>query len=414
MSKRRITVPEFKVLLADSGYPISTVTRKTAKEVSNWYNVSIPTSLFKSRKAHGIYRVAGAIAKGSTAWLFDPEAKRPVKMTRVSKPRVKKVVAKAIAEVVTPEKEDVASKGMTFKEGNFIPPKSPFYLKVSELHDDLDMIIKSGMWSPAYISGLSGNGKTMTPTQVGAINKREVIRVNITEETSEDDLLGMFRLIKGETIWVDGPVVVALKRGAILILDELDLGGSRIMCLQSVLENNGVLVKKTNEQVYPTKGFNVIATGNTKGKGDDGHGFINTNFLNEAMLDRFTVTFDHDYPSVSGEVKILKRAFKELAGKLSSPDENKYFDRLAKTAKLIRERYAEDGIEGFLTTRRLVDILKIYLIFGNDRIKAFELCTNRFDADTAGAMKELYLAVDAGAHDNDAQSDGLSPAGGNI
>lgn len=414
MAKRRITIPEFRALLEDAGYKSDTVTRKRAKKISAKYNVNIPTTLYDNPVVRGVFALYGEVATDVNYLLGD--APKPTYAAPEAAPAQLELAPVVLAtapapEPVSPNYEtrftDIAN---SFPSGHFIPRVDPFYVKWSSLHNDLENILKSGKWCPSYITGLSGNGKTMTPTQIGAGLKREVIRVNFTSETSEDDLLGSFRLINGETVWEDGPVVIALKRGAILILDELDLGGERIMCLQSVLEGNGVYVKKVNRHIYPKEGFNVVATGNTKGKGDDGHGFMFTNFLNEAMLDRFTVTFEQEYPSIAVETKILSRAYSLLSDS-DNEQEVEYFDKLAKTGALIREDYIEGGIDGLLSTRRLVDIVKTYTIFG-DKVKAFELCTNRFDKDTAGGMMTLYKAVDSGAHSNNGQADELSPVEG--
>lgn len=406
----RVTIPEFKALLKECGYPVSTVTRKIAKEVQAWYDVCIPSNLYDKKVSRGVFKLTGATASNIDHLLYED----------VKKPAPKKSVVKTPAkkEVKIPEvKTEVPSSDLTTKvneianqysKNHFVPEKDPFYVNWSTLHKDIKSIVKSGIFFPVYITGLSGNGKTMTPEQIGAELNREVILVSITDETSEDDLLGSYRLIDGDTVWEDGPVTMAMKRGAVLVLDEIDLGGPAVMCLQSVLSGKGVYIKRVNRFVKPTKGFTIVATGNTKGKGDN-HGMMYTHILNEAMLDRFSVTFEQDYPSVKNEVKILDRAYSVITGKKPTKKDEEFFDRLAKTGKIIRESYFEGNVEGLLSTRRLVDMLKTYIIYNRDRLKAFELGTNRFDEDTKKGMKDLYLAVDSGAHDNDGQPDALSP-----
>ena len=232
--------------------------------------------------------------------------------------------------------------------------------------------------------GLSGNGKTFSVEQACAQLGRELIRVNITVETDEDDLIGGFRLVGGETVWHNGPVIEALQRGAVLLLDEIDLASNKILCLQSILEGKGVFLKKTGKWVAPAEGFQVFATANTKGKGSDDGRFIGTNVLNEAFLERFPVTFEQEYPSTATEQKIL--------GKLCKDEE--FCKRLADWADIIRKTFYDGGIEEIISTRRLVHIAKAYSIF-NDKAKAIQVCVNRFDDETKQAFLELYDKVDA-------------------
>ena len=222
------------------------------------------------------------------------------------------------------------------------------------------------------------------------LNLREIVRVNITIETDEDDLIGGFRLVNGETVWHNGPVIEALERGAILLLDEIDLASNKILCLQSVLEGNGVFLKKIGRFVRPTAGFNVFATANTKGKGSDDGRFIGTNVLNEAFLERFPVTFEQDYPSPKTELKILENAMTEVGVK----GESEFCKRLVDWADIIRKTFFDGGVEEIISTRRLVHVVRAYGIFKN-KAKAIEVCVNRFDDETKQAFMELYDKVDA-------------------
>ena len=247
------------------------------------------------------------------------------------------------------------------------------------------------MFYPVFITGLSGNGKTLGVTQACAENRRELIRVNVTIETDEDDLLGGYRLREGQTVWQNGPVIEAMERGAILLLDEIDLASNKIMCLQPILEGSGIFVKKINKYIKPLKGFNVIATANTKGQGSEDGKFIGTNVLNEAFLERFPITFEQKYPSVKIEERILIKNL-EKSGK-----KNKDFcQKLVTWADVIRKTYFDGGVDEIISTRRLVHIIQAYTIF-NDKQKAIEVCTNRFDDDTKNSFVELYGKVDAGA-----------------
>ena len=274
--------------------------------------------------------------------------------------------------------------------GNIVPQKDSNFVSFGN-YPDVKNIIKSGQFYPLFITGLSGNGKTMSVTQACAELKKELIRVNITIETDEDDLLGGYRLKDGQTVWQNGPVIEAMERGAVLLLDEIDLASNKIMCLQPILEGSGVFVKKINKFVKPKDGFNVIATANTKGQGSEDGKFIGTNVLNEAFLERFPITFEQTYPTSKTEKKILSNTLK-AAGK----KDDKFVDNLTTWADVIRKTYFDGGVDEIISTRRLVHITQAYAIFGN-KIKAIELCTNRFDDDTKNSFVELYQKVDAGA-----------------
>ena len=248
----------------------------------------------------------------------------------------------------------------------------------------LKKIIKSGIFYPSFITGLSGNGKTISVEQACAQLNRECIRVNITIETDEDDLIGGFRLVNGDTVWHNGPVIEALERGAVLLLDEIDLASNKILCLQSILEGKGVFLKKIGKYVKPKAGFNVVATANTKGKGSDDGRFIGTNVLNEAFLERFALTFEQEYPSTKIETNILNKLC----------EDKEFCARLADWADIIRKTFYDGGIDEVISTRRLVHILRAYSIFG-DKVKAIQLCLNRFDDETKQAFLDLYDKVDA-------------------
>ena len=264
-----------------------------------------------------------------------------------------------------------------------IPDKDPTYVKFGNF-SDVKKIIQSKQFYPAFITGLSGNGKTFSVEQACAQLGRELIRVNITIETDEDDLIGGFRLVNGETVWHNGPVVEALERGCILLLDEVDLASNKILCLQSILEGKGVFLKKTGRFVSPSKGFNIIATANTKGKGSEDGRFIGTNVLNEAFLERFPVTFEQQYPSVAIEKKILQQL----------SDDDQFCQKLVDWADIIRKTFYDGGVEEIVSTRRLVHIVRAYSIW-NNKEKAIEVCVNRFDDETKQAFLDLYYKVDA-------------------
>ena len=268
-------------------------------------------------------------------------------------------------------------------EQNLIPQKDDTFVQFGNF-SSLKKIIQSRLFYPAFVTGLSGNGKTFSVEQACAQLGRELIRVNITIETDEDDLIGGFRLVDGATVWHNGPVIEALERGAVLLLDEIDLASNKILCLQSILEGKGVFLKKIGRWVTPASGFNVIATANTKGKGSDDGRFIGTNVLNEAFLERFPVTFEQEYPTAAIETKILNKL---------CADDN-FCKRLADWADIIRKTFYDGGIEEIISTRRLVHIIKAFNIFG-DKAKAIQVCVNRFDDETKQAFLELYDKVDA-------------------
>ena len=270
---------------------------------------------------------------------------------------------------------------------NLVPEQDNTFVKFGSFAD-VKKIIQSKQFYPTFVTGLSGNGKTFGVEQACAQLNRELIRVNITIETDEDDLIGGFRLIDGNTVWHNGPVVEALERGAVLLLDEVDLASNKILCLQPILEGKGIFLKKIGRFVSPAKGFNVIATANTKGKGSDDGRFIGTNVLNEAFLERFPVTFEQDYPSPSVEKRILGA----VASNLGVTDTD-FIARLVDWGDIIRKTFYDGGIDEIISTRRLVHIVRAYSIF-NNKGKAIQVCVNRFDDETKQAFLELYDKVD--------------------
>ena len=273
---------------------------------------------------------------------------------------------------------------------NVVPAKDTDFVNFGN-YADIKNIVKSKKFYPVFITGLSGNGKTLAVTQACAESKREMIRCNITIETDEDDLLGGYRLKDGQTVWQNGPVIEAMERGAVLLLDEIDLASNKIMCLQPILEGSGVYVKKINKFVKPKLGFNVIATANTKGQGSDDGKFIGTNVLNEAFLERFPVTFEQQYPTAKVEEKIVAQKLAS-AGKR----DQKFAHNLVTWADVIRKTYNDGGVDEIISTRRLVHIAEAYGIFRN-KMKAIAVCTNRFDDDTKSSFVDLYTKVDSGA-----------------
>jgi len=257
---------------------------------------------------------------------------------------------------------------------------------------DLKSILKSGVFFPVFITGLSGNGKTLMVEQICAKLKKELFRVNITIETDEDDLIGSNTLINGNIVFKEGPVLKAMRKGAVLLLDEVDLASNKIMCLQSILEGGGYLIKKTGEFVKPADGFTVVATANTKGKGSEDGRFIGTNILNEAFLERFAICLEQEYPPVTTEKKIVKGDFAILG---VSDDE--FADKLVDWADVIRKSFYEGAVDEVISTRRLVHIAKAFSMF-NDKLKSIEVCLARFDEDTKASFLDLYTKVDAGVN----------------
>jgi MoxR-like ATPase len=284
---------------------------------------------------------------------------------------------------------------------NLVPATDNTYVPFG-FSKDLTQIIKSGIFYPTFISGLSGNGKTTMVEQTCAKLNREAIRVNISIETDEDDLIGGNTLVDGNVVYREGPVLTAMKRGAVLILDELDRGSNKLMCLQAILEGKPYFNKKTGEVVTPAPGFNIIATANTKGRGSDDGKFMSAQILDEAFLERFAITVEQAYPSASQEKKIILGKM----GKVNKVDED-FADKLVTWAEVIRKTFYEGAIEELVSTRRLEHIVNAYAMFDN-RMKAIELCVNRFDEDTKTAFLELYTKVDSGVALEDNETEEVS------
>ena len=293
------------------------------------------------------------------------------------------------SDVKTEDTKSQAAYVVSSLTDNVVPLKDKDFVSFGNFAD-VKNVITSKRFYPIFITGLSGNGKTLAVTQACAVAKREMIRVNITIETDEDDLLGGYRLRNGETVWQNGPVIEAMERGAVLLLDEIDLASNKIMCLQPILEGSGIYVKKINKFVKPKFGFNVLATANTKGQGSDDGKFIGTNVLNEAFLERFPITFEQEYPAAKTEQKIIATKLKS-AGKA----DEKFATNLVTWADVIRKTYKDGGVDEIISTRRLVHIAEAYSIF-KSKMKAIEVCTNRFDNDTKTSFVDLYTKVDAG------------------
>ena len=270
---------------------------------------------------------------------------------------------------------------------SLVPEKDSHFVPFGNFND-LKKVLSSKIFYPIFITGLSGNGKTFGVEQACAQAKRDLIRVNITVETDEDDLIGGFRLVDGNTVWHNGPVIEALERGSVLLLDEIDLASNKILCLQSILEGNGVFLKKVGRYVRPAEGFTVVATANTKGKGSEDGRFIGTNVLNEAFLERFPITFEQEYPKAQTEVRMLNNYCKEL-----DCCDDKYIANLTAWAEIIRKTFNDGGVDEVISTRRLVHIIRAYAIF-SDRVKAIQVCLNRFDDETKRSFLELYDKID--------------------
>ena len=308
--------------------------------------------------------------------------------TPVEKPSPKVSVKETVVPVSKPEPEIVDLVAKTMNE-SLIPDKFDGFVEWGH-YRDVNRIIKSGIFYPIFITGLSGNGKTLMVEQAHAKLKKEMVRVNVTIETDEDDLLGGFRLVDGETKFVPGPVVEAMEKGATLLLDEVDLGSNKLLCLQPVLEGKGVYLKKVNRWVRPVAGFNVIATANTKGKGSEDGRFIGTNVLNEAFLERFAICLEQPYADTKVEYRIIKNALNKY-----NVDDDEFAKKLVDWADVIRKSFYDDAIDEVISTRRLDHIAKAYSIF-SDKLKAINLCIARFDEETKNAFLDLYTKVDAG------------------
>ena len=332
-----------------------------------------PSFVWQSENSvrRGIFRIPTLDESGNLVTLARPMPKAPVVETPM-------VESPNISNVIEFPKTETES---------YVPSKVNGYVKFGH-YNDIKTIAKSGQFYPIFITGLSGNGKTMMIEQVHAEIKKELFRVNITIETDEDDMIGHYALVDGRTVWQDGPVTMAMERGATLLLDEVDLASNKIMCLQPVLEGNPLLIKKEGRIVRPAPGFTVMATANTKGKGSEDGRFIGTNILNEAFLERFPVTVEQEYPSVSVEKKIVIK----LMENLGCVDEE-YAGKLVDWADLIRKTFYDGGVDEIIATRRLVHIVHAFSIF-KDRMKAIAMCVARFDDQTKEVFMDLYSKLD--------------------
>ena len=343
------------------GDDLTEITRKQLVKVEKKYKVAFPQWLVADKDlkvSKGVYSMPGTVVKN--------------------------------VETKTEDIKSQAAYVVSSLTDNVVPNKDKDFVSFGN-YSDVKNVITSKKFYPMFITGLSGNGKTLAVTQACAVAKREMIRVNITIETDEDDLLGGYRLKDGQTVWQNGPVIEAMERGAVLLLDEIDLASNKIMCLQPILEGSGIYVQKINKFVKPKFGFNVVATANTKGQGSDDGKFIGTNVLNEAFLERFPITFEQQYPAAKTEQKIVATKLKS-AGK----SDDKFATNLVTWADVIRKTFKDGGVDEIISTRRLVHIAEAYAIF-KSKMKAIEVCTNRFDDSTKTSFVDLYTKVDSGA-----------------
>lgn len=391
------------------GIDLNNLTKDKLQSIADSANMAFPhwiTRCSDFKVGRGIFRVpmVDETPADSASILKELQNNIP------AKPKNTKVVAPAPVSVEEPAEpiqisEPVVSSYSLAKgtnEYSNVPEAVETYVPFGYFKD-IHNVIKSKQFYPIFITGLSGNGKTMMVEQACAKAKRDLYRVNITIETDEDDLLGGFRLVNGETVWFDGPVVEAMKSGSVLLLDEVDLGSTKLMCLQPVLEGNGVFLKKINEWVKPADGFNIIATANTKGKGDDTGNFIGTGILNEAFLERFPITIEQSYPSVANEKKIMYKMFDKFG-----VDDNDFANKLVDWADLTRKAYAEESVESLITTRRLVHIAQAYSIF-SDKMTAIEMCVSRFDDITKEVFLDTYRKIDADVSSGDEELQSETP-----
>ena len=353
------------------------LTRNEINEFAKSAGISSPSWLKKDeyRVGHGQYQLP-----------TDSESESKSKIIKTKIPKVKTTPQ---VDVTNNQPEAVVNLMINTETQNLIPSHFEGFVPWGHCAT-IKKVIQSKMFYPVFITGLSGNGKTLMVEELHSQLKRELIRVNITIETDEDDLLGGFRLINGETKFVPGPVIQAMERGCTLLLDECDLGSNKLLALQPVLEGKGVFLKKISKWVTPKPGFNVIATANTKGKGSDDGRFVGTNVLNEAFLERFAVTIEQPYPSAAVEKKIIIGSMT----KYNNMDE-KFAENLTVWAEVIRKTFYDGGVDEIISTRRLDHIVKAHSIF-NDKMKSIELCVSRFDDDTKDSFMDLYTKIDAG------------------
>ena len=354
------------------------ITRAEIQHLTAEYDLSWPSWIQKLKESRGVYYLPDLKGVYGGVDLSD------TLLNAADSAKVFQVAADAVSVQMAP-----SAIGVTEPQESYVPDKFPGYVPWGNFNT-VKEVIKSGIFYPMFITGLSGNGKTLMVSEVCSRLKREYVRANITIETDEDDLIGGFRLLNGETVWHDGPVVTAMKRGALLLLDEVDLASNKIMCLQPILEGSSIYLKKIGKWVHPTPGFNVIATANTKGQGSDDGRFIGTNVMNESFLERFPVTIEQSYPTNKIEEKILVN---ELAKHDKVEDD--FVTNLVKWADVIRKTFYEGGVDEIISTRRLVHIVNAFSIF-DDKLKAISMCISRFDTETKESFLDLYSKVDAG------------------
>ena len=350
----------------------------------------MPTKLTVTTKALRDYLVGKYGVNVKTPELEDACSNFNLAYQTVSKYLSEFKVKRGVWDLTVAEAKEQLEKTVSLvatEVKSLIPERDSHFVPFGNFND-LKKIFTSKIFYPIFITGLSGNGKTFGVEQACAQAKRDLIRVNITVETDEDDLIGGFRLVDGNTIWHNGPVIEALERGSVLLLDEIDLASNKILCLQSILEGNGVFLKKVGRYVRPAEGFTVVATANTKGKGSEDGRFIGTNVLNEAFLERFPITFEQEYPKAQTEVRMLNNYCKEL-----DCCDDKYIANLTTWAEIIRKTFNDGGVDEVISTRRLVHIIRAYAIF-SDRVKAIQVCLNRFDDETKRSFLELYDKID--------------------
>jgi len=353
------------------------ITRAEIQHLTAEYDLSWPSWIQKLKESRGVYYLPDLKGVYGGVDLSDT-------LNAADSAKVFQVAADAVSVQMAP-----SAIGVMDNQDSYVPDKFPGYVPWGNFNI-VKEVIKSGIFYPMFITGLSGNGKTLMVSEVCSRLKREYVRANITVETDEDDLIGGFRLLNGETVWHDGPVVTAMKRGALLLLDEIDLASNKIMCLQPILEGSSIYLKKIGKWVHPTPGFNVIATANTKGQGSDDGRFIGTNVMNESFLERFPVTIEQSYPTNKIEEKIL-------VNELAKHDkvEGDFVTNLVKWADVIRKTFYEGGVDEIISTRRLVHIVNAFSIF-DDKLKAISMCISRFDTETKESFLDLYSKVDAG------------------
>ena len=352
------------------------ITRAEIQHITAEFNLSWPSWIQKLKESRGVYYLPDLKGVYGGIDLYET-------LNAADSAKVYQVAADSVAQMAP------SAIGVTAPQESYVPDKFPGYVPWGNFNV-VKEVIKSGIFYPMFITGLSGNGKTLMVSEVCSRLKREYVRANITVETDEDDLIGGFRLLNGETVWHDGPVVTAMKRGALLLLDEIDLASNKIMCLQPILEGSSIYLKKIGKWVHPTPGFNVIATANTKGQGSDDGRFIGTNVMNESFLERFPVTIEQSYPTNKIEEKIL-------VNELAKHDkvEGEFVGNLVKWADVIRKTFYEGGVDEIISTRRLVHIVNAFSIF-DDKLKAISMCISRFDTETKESFLDLYSKVDAG------------------